>query len=199
MRVAMYLRVSTGEQTTENQRLELEAALAVKGWTVAKVYEDKGISGSKGRDQRPAFDLLQRDAVRGAFDVVAAWSVDRLGRSLTDLLAFLGEVHAQGIGLYVHRQAVDTTTPAGRMMFGLLGVIAEFERAMIVERIRAGHARARSQGKRIGGSPAVPDVMLRRIVALRESGLSIGRIRQLTGCGMGTIQRATAHLAVHPL
>jgi Resolvase, N terminal domain len=114
--VALYLRVSTGEQTVENQRRELLAAAERRGWTVAAEFCDEGISGANGRDKRPAFDKLCRAVVRHQFDVVAAWSVDRLGRSVQDLVAFLGELHGAGVDLYLDRQGVDTSTPAGKAL-----------------------------------------------------------------------------------
>ena len=147
-RAALYLRVSTTEQTTENQDLELRAVAGRMGCAITKVYCDHGISGAKGRDKRPAFDRLCRDAARREFDIVMAWSVDRLGRSLRDLIEFLSELHALGIDLYLHQQGLDTTTPSGRAMFQMMGVFAEFERAMIAERVRAGLARARANGTR---------------------------------------------------
>jgi DNA invertase Pin-like site-specific DNA recombinase len=148
--VALYLRVSTGEQTVENQRRELLAAAERRGWTVAAEFCDEGISGANGRDKRPAFDKLCRAVVRHQFDVVAAWSVDRLGRSVQDLVAFLGELHGAGVDLYLDRQGVDTSTPAGKALFQMLGVFAEFERSIIQERITAGIARARAQGTKSG-------------------------------------------------
>src|SRR5580700_1728813 len=149
-RVALYLRVSTTEQTVENQRRELEAVAERHGWNVVEVFTDAGISGTKGRDKRPGYDCLCRGIARREFDQVAAWSVDRLGRSLQELVVFLGELHAKGVDLYLHQQGLDTATPAGRAMFQMLGVFAEFERAIIVERVKSGLARARSQGKRLG-------------------------------------------------
>jgi len=110
---------------------------------VVKGYKNHGISGTKGRDKRPAFDKLCRDAARREFDLVMAWSVDRLGRSLQDLVGFLAELHALKIDLFLRQQGLDTTTPAGKAMFQMMGVFAEFERAMIAERVRAGLARAR--------------------------------------------------------
>ena len=148
-RVGVYVRVSTSEQNTKNQRRELKAAAQRQGWEVVKVYEDAGLSGAKGRDQRPGLDALLKAVTRREVDLVAAWSVDRLGRSLTDLLGFLTELHAKGVDLYLHQQGLDTSTPAGRAMFQMLGVFAEFERAMIRERVNAGLARAKAQGKRL--------------------------------------------------
>src|SRR5687768_8721423 len=107
-RVAIYVRVSTKGQTVENQRRELEEIAGRSGWQVVEVYRDSGISGAKGRDKRPGFDRLMKDAIRRQFDIVAAWSVDRLGRSLLDLVETLSEMHAVGVDLYLHRQAIDT-------------------------------------------------------------------------------------------
>src|SRR3954471_17305318 len=149
-RAVLYLRVSTVDQTTANQERELRQIAARMGCELTKVYKDHGISGAKGRDKRPAFDALCRAATRREFDVVMAWSVDRLGRSLQDLVAFLSELHALGIDLFLHQQALDTTTPSGKAMFQMMGVFAEFERAMIQERVRAGLARARAEGKQLG-------------------------------------------------
>ena len=129
-RAAIYLRVSTQDQTTSNQEHELRQAAERADWQVAKVYRDHGISGAKGRNGRPAFDALCRDATKRQFDVVMAWNVDRLGRSLKDLVAFLSELHALGIDLFLHQQGLDTTTPAGKAMFQMLGVFAEFQRAI---------------------------------------------------------------------
>ena len=148
--VALYLRVSTDDQTVENQRQALTEACERRGWRVAAEYVDAGISGAKGRCDRPGFDRLHKAIVRGKFDVVAAWSVDRLGRSLQDLVTFLGELHGTGCDLYLDRQGVDTSTPAGKAMFQMLGVFAEFERSLIVERVRAGIARARTAGTKSG-------------------------------------------------
>ena len=133
--VAIYLRVSTTEQTTANQERELREVASRMGCEVVKVYRDHGISGAKGRDKRPEFDRLCRDATKREFDTILAWSVDRLGRSLSDLIEFLTEIHALKVDLYLHQQGLDTTTPAGKAMFQMMGVFAEFERAMIQERV----------------------------------------------------------------
>ena len=155
-RAVFYLRVSTIDQTTANQERELREIAGRMGCNVVKVYKDHGISGAKGRDKRPAFDALCRAATRREFDVVMAWSVDRLGRSLQDLVGFLSELHALRIDLYLHQQGLDTRTPAGKAMFQMMGVFAEFERAMIQERVRAGLARAKSEGKRLGRPRIAP-------------------------------------------
>ena len=149
-RAVLYLRVSTIDQTTANQERELREIAGRMGCDIVHVYKDHGISGAKGRDKRPQFDRLCRDAAKRQFDMVMAWSVDRLGRSLQDLVAFLSELHALRIDLFLHQQGLDTTTPAGRAMFQMMGVFAEFERAMIQERVRAGLARARDEGTRLG-------------------------------------------------
>ena len=134
----------------DNQRLALEAVCAQRGWQMVQVYADNGISSAKGRNQRPGLDALLKDASRGRFDVVMAWALDRLGRSLLDPLDTLGELEAAGVALVLHEQAIDTTTPAGRMFFQITGAFAEFERAMIRSRVRAGLDRAKAHGVRLG-------------------------------------------------
>ena len=150
-RVAFYVRVSTADgQTTENQTRQLHEVAGRLGWTVVAIFKDDGVSGTKGRDQRPGLDALMKGVARREFDLVAAWSVDRLGRSLPDLVALLAELQARGVDLFLHQQALDTSTPSGRMMFQMLAVFAEFERAMIVARVRAGLQRTtkRLDGRR---------------------------------------------------
>jgi DNA invertase Pin-like site-specific DNA recombinase len=149
-RAVLYLRVSTQDQTTANQERELREVAERMGCEITHVYRDHVVGGAKGRDKRPQFDKLCTDATKRQFDVVMAWSVDRLGRSLQDLVAFLTEIHALKVDLYFHQQGIDTTTPAGKAMFQMMGVFAEFERAMIQERVRAGLARARDEGKTLG-------------------------------------------------
>ncbi len=187
-RVAFYHRVSTGEQTTENQRRELEQVAKRSGWDVVEIYEDAGISGANGREKRPAFDKLLKDASRREFDLVAAWSVDRLGRSLQHLVAFLGELHALKIDLYLHQQGIDTTTPAGEAMFQMMGVFAQFERAMIQERVKSGLSRARAGGKRLG-RPPVAARKRAEVLKLRRDGQSVRKIAQAVGLAPGTVQR----------
>jgi DNA invertase Pin-like site-specific DNA recombinase len=179
------------------------------GCEVVKVYKDHGISGAKGRDKRPAFDALCRAAARREFDMIMAWSVDRLGRSLQDLVGFLSELHALKIDLFLHQQGLDTTTPAGKAMFQMMGVFAEFERAMIVERVNAGLARAKASGVKLGRGNKKPDdkgridrsedekrwgmsraELDKRIRKLRSEGQGILTIARTIGVGTSTVQRA---------
>jgi DNA invertase Pin-like site-specific DNA recombinase len=190
-RAAIYIRVSTDGQTTENQRRELLEIAARTGWTITEIYEDAGISGAKGRDKRPAFDRLLKDAARRKFDIVAAWSVDRLGRSLQDLISFLSDIHGYNIDLYLHQQGIDTTTPAGKAMFQMLGVFAEFERAMIRDRVNAGLARARKQGK-VLGRPQTSAAVEAAIRDTLVSGTGILKTARLHKVGTSVVQRIKA-------
>lgn len=192
-RVGIYLRVSTDTQTTANQRRELEAVAARSNWQVVGLYEDAGISGAKGRDKRPGFDRLLRDATNRKVDMIVAWSVDRLGRSLQDLVSFLTELQALRCDLYLHQQALDTSTPSGRAMFQMLGVFAEFERGMIRERVNAGLARARANGTKLGRRPVEAKVEA-RIRALKAEGMGIVRIGKMLGVGTSVVQRVTADM-----
>ena len=157
-RAALYVRVSTADrgQSIENQLAPLQEAAGRFGWTVVSIYRDEGISGTKGRDRRPGLDALLKGCARREFDILAAWSVCRLGRSLPDLISLLGELQARDIDLYLHQQALDTSTPSGRMLFGMLSVFSEFERAMIRDRVMAGLDRARAAGARLGRPPITP-------------------------------------------
>ena len=189
-RAAIYARVSTrnGHQDPETQLLALRQVAERAGWEIAGEYVDHGISGAKGRDKRPEFDRLLKDATRRQFDVVMAWSVDRLGRSLQDLVAFLGDLHAQGVDLYLHIQGIDTTTPGGKALFQMMGVFAEFERAMIQERVCAGLAKARAKGKRLG-RPKVPPSVESAIQAARAAGKGQLAIARELRVGVGTVRR----------
>lgn len=187
-RVALYLRVSTSEQTTENQRRELQAVGEKAGWEVVAAFEDAGISGAKGRDKRPGYDAMLKAVTRREVDMVAAWSVDRLGRSMVDLVTFLGELHARDADLYLHQQALDTTTPTGRAMFQMMGVFAEYERAMIRERVNAGLTRAKAEGKKLG-RPTVGAETEARIKELRAQGMGIVKVAKTLGVGVSAVQR----------
>ena len=190
-RVALYLRVSTKGQSVANQKRELEAVAERSGWQIVETYQDAGISGAKGRDKRPGFDRLLRDATRRQFDLIAAWSVDRLGRSLQDLVATLSELHTLKVDLYLHQQAIDTTTPAGKAMFQMLAVFAEFERAIIRERVMSGLARAKAKGTKLGRRPVGANIE-ERIRKLRSRGMGMLRIGRELGVGTSVVQRVVA-------
>src|SRR6478609_911977 len=187
-RIALYLRVSTSKQDTDNQRRELKAVAARSGWEIVKVFQDNGISGAKGRDERPGLDAMLKAVNAREFDMVAAWSVDRLGRSLTDLLGILQGLHDKGIDLFLHQQGLDTSTTAGKAMFQMLGVFAEFERGIIRERVNAGLARARANGTKLGRRRVKPSVEA-RILELRDKGDGILKIGRKLGIGTSVVQR----------
>jgi DNA invertase Pin-like site-specific DNA recombinase len=200
-RVALYLRVSPSGQTVEDQQHELAAAAERHGWQVVTTYTDAEISGAKGRDMRPAYDRLCKGIAGREFDMIAAWSVDRLGRSLQELVAFLGELHSKGIDVYLCQQGLDTSTPAGKAMFQMMGVFTEFERAMIVERraifverVKSGVARARARGKS-PGRPMIPAEKEAAIRAALATGAGMLKVAKMVGVGSGTVQRIKAGMA----
>jgi DNA invertase Pin-like site-specific DNA recombinase len=190
-RAVLYLRVSTVEQTTANQERELRAVAERMGHEIVHVYKDHGISGAKGRDGRPQFDRMCRDAAKRQFDVIMAWSVDRLGRSMPDLVNFLSEIHALKVDLFLHQQGLDTTTPAGKAMFQMMGVFAEFERSIIQERIRAGLHRAKSEGKHCGRPWTDRETENAILADLRAPSRTEGvrKIAVRHGVSVGTVQR----------
>lgn len=193
-RAALYLRVSTDGQTTENQRLALTEVAERRGWAVAAVYEDAGISGSKDRAARPGFDAMMKDATRRRFDVVACWSIDRLGRSTATVAAALAELEAAGVAVYADKEGMDATTPHGRAMLQMAAVFAELERGMIRERVNAGLARAKAQGKRLGRPPVSPKTE-RAIRAELATGAGILKVAKALGVGVGTVSRIKAQRA----
>ncbi len=183
-RVAIYARTSTAGQDTGNQLEALRGVAERSGWEVVAEYVDQGVSGAKGRNRRPEFDRMLRDATARRFDVVAAFSLDRLGRSMQHLVHFLGEVRALGVGLYVHDQHLDTSTPMGEMLFHVAGAFAQFERRLIQERVRAGLARTK---KRLGRPPKATPAVRRRIVAARRAGKSIRQVAREVGVSAATV------------
>ena len=190
-RVALYARVSTDAQTTENQLLQLRAVAERHGWTVVAEYVDNGVSGAKSRSERPKFDALLNGVARREFDMIAAWSVDRLGRSLQDLLGFLLELQSKRVDLYLHQQALDTSTPMGKAMFQMCGVFAELERSIIQERVRAGLERARAKGVTLGRPRTDPKVEA-KIRQLAAKGMGKGKIARTLGIGVSVTQRVLA-------
>jgi DNA invertase Pin-like site-specific DNA recombinase len=192
-RAALYVRVSTADrgQTVENQLRPLEEAAVRLGWSIVSVHRDEGISGAKGRTQRPGLDALLRQVTRGEVDVVAAWSVCRLGRSLPDLVGLLGELQAKGVDLFLHQQALDTSTPSGRALFQMLSVFAEFESAIIRARVIAGVDRARAANKRLG-RPPMPRFKVERIRDTLAEGKGIretARLLKVSAAKVSEIRR----------
>ena len=192
MRVAIYTRVSTSNQSTENQRHDLERVAALRGWTIVESFNDEGISGAKGRSDRPALDSLLKAAVRRKFDLVAVWSVDRLGRSLQHLVETVNELRAVGVDLYLHQQAIDTSTPAGKLTFSVFGALAEYERSLIRERVRAGLDRAKRNGVKLGRPSNLNDTVRAAIVALRAKDVPIRHIASQLRVGTGTVYQVLA-------
>ena len=187
-RVALYLRVSTSDQHAENQERELRAMADRAGWEVVAVYKDEGISGSKGRDRRPSFDALCKAATRREFDMVASWSVDRLSRSVQDLSTFMNDMRSLGIDVFLMKQGVDTSTSSGRLVANVFASIGEWEREMIIDRVKAGMARAKAQGKRLG-KPAVSAAKLEAVKAELARGTGLVKAARLHGVGTYTAQK----------
>jgi DNA invertase Pin-like site-specific DNA recombinase len=187
-KAAIYVRVSTDKQTVENQLLQLRQIAERRGWEVVEQYHDAGISGAKGRDGRPGLDQLLKDASRRRFDVVMAWAIDRLGRSLIDLLGTIQTLEACGVDLYLDQQSIDTTTPAGKLMFQVCGAFGEFERSMIRQRVNAGLKRAVEAGKTLG-RPRVSAAIEKRVQAQLRAGKGILKVAREIGVGTGTVQR----------
>jgi DNA invertase Pin-like site-specific DNA recombinase len=192
-KAAIYVRVSTDRQTVENQLSELRQIAERRGWEVVEEYRDTGISGAKGRDARPALDQMLNEARRRKFDVVMAWAIDRLGRSLIDLLGTIQVLEACGVDLYLDQQSIDTTTPAGRLMFQVTGAFAEFERAMIRQRVHAGLKRAVEQGKQLG-RPRISPALEKRIQTQLRANKGILKVARELGVGTGTVQRIKQEL-----
>jgi DNA invertase Pin-like site-specific DNA recombinase len=188
MRVAIYARVSTANngQDPTLQTRELRDYLVHRGWQFAGEYVDVGISGAK--EKRPELDRLMADAHRRRFDVVAVWKFDRFARSVSHLLRALETFRALGIEFVSLSEQIDTSTPMGKMVFTILGSVAELERSMIVERVKAGLRNARAKGKRLGRPQVAVDGT--KIAALRKQGLSWAKIATALGVGEGTIYRS---------
>src|SRR6266446_8657130 len=196
MRVAIYARVSTannGQDPTLQPR-ELREYAERRGWTLAGEYVDVGISGTKER--RPELDRLMQDAHRRRFDCVVVWKFDRFARSVSHLLRALESFKAQGIDFVSFSEQMDTSTPAGKMVFTVLGAVAELERSLIVERVKAGLRNARAKGKRLGRPHVAVDAA--KIAALRSQGLSWARIGEALGLGEGTVRRSAQASARNP-
>jgi DNA invertase Pin-like site-specific DNA recombinase len=189
MRVAFYVRVSTIKQSVELQLRDLESVARRSAWDVVTVFHDQGVSGATKREGRSGLDELMKAAIRKEFDMIAIWSIDRLARSTLELFNTMSDLYEKKIDLYVHKQAVDTSTPSGRMMWQLLGVFAEFERAVIQERVKAGIQNARLNGVRLG-RPKISSETVARIMELRSQGMGMLKIARTLKVGTSQVQRA---------
>ncbi len=189
-KVAIYARVSTDKQTTENQLNELRAVANRMGYVIVQEYVENGISGAKSRTDRPSLDAMMKDAVRGRFDMVMCWSIDRLGRSLQNLVEILNELQSIKVDLYFLQQGMDTSTSSGRMMFSIFGALSEYERSLIRERVCAGLQTAKVRGVKLGRPSKMNDGMKQAVVLLREKGMGIKQIAKELQIGIGTVYSA---------
>src|ERR1700688_2292828 len=195
LRAALYLRGSRDSQTTENQRIVLAQLASRRGFEIVKEYEDAGISGGKGRDKRPAFDQMLKDAMRRRFDVLLIWSMDRLGRSVLHVAQAMAELDAAGVALISEQQGIDATGPFGRAMMQMATVFAELERSMIRSRVMAGIDRVRAEGKTLG-RPSVGRPVEEAIRQHLGAGHGILKVANIVGCGSGTVQRIKKEMVV---
>lgn len=189
MRVAIYGRTSTTKQNVENQMHELRNVAHQMGWTISYELMDEGISGAKGRKERPNFDVLFNLVEQKKVDMIMAWSVDRIGRSLQDLVALMHSLEKNSVNLYCHQQALNTATPSGKMILGIFAVVGEYERSIIIERIKAGISRAKKDGIKFGRPRIYDNNMRKRAIELKDSGMTVRQIAKITGLGSGSVWR----------
>ena len=187
----IYSRISKSSQEVENQIKLLKEISKQKGFELVDVISDV-MSGSKGRNERKGFDKLIKGSIRKEWDSILVWSVDRLGRSLKDLVSFLDEINSVGCDLYIHQSGLDTSTPSGKMMFQMIGVFAEFERTMISERVKLGLART---DKKLGRPTNMNDGMVSSVKFMREKGIGIKKIASDLQIGVGTVYKVLGNVA----
>ncbi|MDA9956805.1 recombinase family protein [Gammaproteobacteria bacterium] len=188
-KAVIYSRVSTNDQTIENQLQVLREVAEKKGYEVVREISDEGISGAKGRDERPGFDELIKGSVKNEWDIILVWDVSRLGRSLKHLVSFLEDIQSAHCDLYIHQSGIDTSTASGKMMFGMLSVFSEFERSMIRERVIAGQQRAVANGIKLGRKTNVNDGIITAVYHMRQNNISIKRIAKDLQIGVGTVYK----------
>ena len=186
-KVVIYTRVSTLDQTIDNQLLELRDHCSKMGWEIVKEYADEGLSGTLSREKRPSLNSLIKDAYRKRFDSVVCWDISRIGRSMKELILFLSDMKDRGIGICSVRQGFDTSTSMGEIMFQFVGILSSWEREMIRERTLAGLERAKSEGKTLGRRKVTNDTMTAKIIELRNDKKSIREIASDVGVSIGTV------------
>ena len=186
-KVAIYCRVSTLDQTVDNQLIKLRDHCSKMGWEITKEYSDEGLSGTLSRDKRPALNSLIKDAYRKRFDAVVCWDISRIGRSMKELVLFLSDMKDRDIGIVSVRQGFDTSTTMGEMMFQFVGILSSWEREMIRERTLAGLERAKSEGKTLGRKKVINDEITTKIIELRNAKKFIRAIASVVGVSRGTV------------
>lgn len=194
-RVAIYTRVSTLDQTIDNQLIELRDHCSKMGWEIVKEYADEGLSGTLSRDKRPALNSLIKDAYRKKFDSVVCWDISRLGRSMKELILFLSDMKDREIGICSVRQGFDTSTSMGETMFQFVGILSSWEKTMIRERTFAGLERARREGKTLGRRKVTNDTMTAKIIELRSVKKSLKEIASEVGVSIATVHRELKKVA----
>ena len=194
-KAVIYSRVSTNEQTVENQLRVLREVAEKRGLEVVREISDEGISGATGRDARKGFDELIKGSIKNEWDIILVWDVSRLGRSLKHLVSFLEDIQSANCDMYIHQSGIDTSTPSGKMMFGMLSVFSEFERSMIRERVIAGQQRAKAEGKHIGRPTNVNDGIITAVYQLRQNNVPISRIAKDLQIGVGTVYKILDEVA----
>ena len=188
-KAVIYSRVSTNEQTVENQLRVLREVAEKRGLEVVREISDEGISGAKGRDERQGFDELIKGSVKNEWDIILVWDVSRLGRSLKHLVSFLEDIQSAHCDMYIHQSGIDTSTASGKMMFGMLSVFSEFERSMIRERVIAGQQRAVANGVKLGRKTNVNDGIITAVYHMRQNNVPIKRIAKDLQIGVGTVYK----------
>ena len=186
-KVAIYTRVSTLDQTVDNQLIELRDHCSKMGWEIVKEYSDEGLSGTLSREKRPALNSLIKDAYRKRFDSVVCWDISRIGRSMKELVLFLSDMKDRDIGICSVRPGFDTSTSMGEIMFQFVGILSSWEREMIRERTLAGLERAKSEGKTLGRRKVTDETMTAKILELRTAKKSIREIASEVGVSRGTV------------
>jgi DNA invertase Pin-like site-specific DNA recombinase len=195
-RAALYVRVSTDKQTIENQIQALTRDAEYRDWKIVATYQDVGISGAKGSEDRPGLDQMLKDARQRKFDVVMVWAIDRMGRSVLDLLKTIKRLEECKVDVFIEKPNIDTTTPEGELMFTIVGAFSAFERKMIVSRVRAGLERAKKEGKTLGRPTKRTPAMTAKIKAALSTGQEgIMKIAKQYGVGTGTVQKIRAEMA----
>ena len=189
-KVAIYARVSTNQQTCENQLTELRAVADRAGYQIISEFVDEGISGSKGRSDRPALDRMLKECIKRRFDLVMCWDISRLGRSVQNLIEIMNELQSLKVDLFFLQQGVDTSSGSGRMMFSVFGALAEYERELIRERVISGQARAKASGVKFGRPKTITENTKQAIRLMRDQGVGIRKIARTLGIGVSTCYAA---------